>query len=86
MCKYVNGKIKGHIALTNKKNYNQNNDEDSNSLSATSINNCKTSENNVISTTETPNDNDVINDDLAAPIRKEKFPISIARTIQARFK
>ena len=42
-----------------KKNYNQNTDEGSNNLSTTSINNCKTSENNVIRTTETPNNNDV---------------------------
>ena len=54
-------------------NYNQNTDEESNNLSATSIKNCKTSENNVIRTTETPNNNDVINDNLASPTRKEKL-------------
>ena len=62
-------------------NYNQNTDEESNNLSTTSIKNCKTSENNVIRTTETPNNNDVINDNLASPTRKEKF-----RTNTALFK
>ena len=61
-----------------KKNYNQNRDEGSNNLSTTSINNCKTSENNVIRTTETPNNNDLINDNLAAPTRKEKFRTNTA--------
>ena len=42
-------------------------------MSTTSINNYKTSKNNAIKTTETPNNNDVINDNLAAPTRKEKF-------------
>ena len=56
-----------------KNNYNQNTDEGSNNLSTTSINNCKTSENNVIRTTETPNNNDVINYNFAAPTWKEKF-------------
>ena len=42
-------------------------------LWTTSINNCKISENNVIRTTETPNNNDVINDNLAAPARKRNF-------------
>ena len=37
-----------------KNNYNQNTDESSKKLSTTSINNCKTSENNIIRTTETP--------------------------------
>ena len=59
-------------------NYNQNTDEESNNLSATSIKNCKTSENNVIRTTETPNNNDVINDNLASPTRKEKFQTNTA--------
>ena len=47
-------------------NYDQNTDEDSNNLSTTSINNYKTSENNVIRNTETPNIK-------TAPTRKEKF-------------
>ena len=54
-------------------NYRQNTDEDSNNLSVTSINNCETSENNVLRITETPN-NDILNDDLAAPTPKNKFP------------
>ena len=33
-------------------------------------------QNNVIRTTETLNNNDVINDDLAAPTRKKNFPIN----------
>ena len=53
-------------------NYRQNTDEDSNNLSVTSINNFETSENNVLRTTETSND--VLNDDLAAPTPKKKFP------------
>ena len=58
-----------------KKNYyNQNTVEDSNNLSTSSINNCKTSVNNVIITTEAPNNNDVINDDLSKPTQKKKFP------------
>ena len=52
-------------------NYRQNTDEDSNNLSVTSINNCETSE-NVLRTTETPN-NDTLNDDLAAPTPKKNF-------------
>ena len=44
----------------------------------TSINNYKTSENNAIRTTETPNNNDVINDDLAAPTQKDKFRTNTA--------
>ena len=63
------------------KKYNQNTDEGSNNLSTTSINNYKTSGNNAIRTTETPNNNDVIYDNLAAPTRKEKF-----RTNTASFK
>ena len=54
-------------------NYRQNTDEDSNNLSVTLINNCETSENNFLRTTETPN-NDVLNDDLAARTPKKKFP------------
>ena len=46
-------------------------------LLTTSINNCKTSE-NVIKTVETPNDNDVINDNLAVPTLKEKFQTNTA--------
>ena len=65
-CKCVNGPIKDDIALHKNNNYNQNIDEDSNNLSTFSINNCKTSENNVIRTTETPNNK-------TAPTRKEKF-------------
>ena len=53
-------------------NHRQNTDEDSNNLSVTSINNCETSENNVLRTTETPS-NDVLNDDLAAPTPKKIF-------------
>ena len=63
------------------KKYNQNTDEGSNNLSTTSINNYKISGNNAIRTTETPNNNDVIYDNLAAPTRKEKF-----RTNTASFK
>ena len=53
-------------------NYRQNTAEDSNNLSVTSINNCETSENNVLRTTETPI-NDTLNDDLAAPTPKKNF-------------
>ena len=80
-CKCVNGPIKDDIALHKKNYYNQNTDEGSNNLSTTSINNCKTSEKHVTRTTKTPNNNDVINDNLAAPTRKEKF-----RTNAASFK
>ena len=61
-----------------QNNYNRNTDEDSNNLSTTSINNRKTttSQNNNIRTTEIPNSNDVINDDLAAPIWRKNFPSS----------
>ena len=62
------------MLYTKKNNNNQNADEDSCNLSTTSINNCETSENNVIRTTETPDNNAVKNDDLAAPTRKKKFP------------
>ena len=65
MCKCVSGPIKGDIALNEKSNFNQNTDENPNNLSTTSINICRSSENNVIRTTETPSNNDVINDDLA---------------------
>ena len=57
----------------------KNKDEGSNNLSTTSINYCKTtiSENNVLRTTEKPdNNNNVINDQLAAPIRTKKFTIN----------
>ena len=57
-----------------KKKCNQSTNEESNNLSTTSIDNCETSENNVIRTIETPNNNDVINNDLAAPTRKKEFP------------
>ena len=80
MCKCVND-VKHDIALHKKKNYNENIDEGSNNLLTTSINNCKTSGNNSIRTTEIPNNNDVIIDDLAAPTRKEKL-----RTNTASFK
>ena len=80
-CKCVNGPIKYDIALHKKNNYNQNTDEGSNNLSTTSINNYKTSENNANRTTEASNNNDVINDNLAAPTLKEKF-----RTNTASFK
>ena len=82
-CKCVNGPIEDGIALHKKINYNQNTDEGSNNLLTTSINNYKTSGNNAIRTTETPNNNDVIviYDNLAAPTRKEKF-----RTNTASFK
>ena len=72
-CKCVNSPIKDDIALHKKNNYNQNTDEGSNNLSTTSINNYKISGNNAIRTTETPNNNDVIYDNLAAPTPKEKF-------------
>ena len=50
--------MKDDIASHKKKNiYNQNTDEDSTNLLTTSINNCKTSENNAIRTTETPDNN-----------------------------
>ena len=49
-CKCVNSPIKDDIALHKNNDYNQNTDADSNSLSTTSINNYKTSENNVIRT------------------------------------
>ena len=65
--------VKDDIALHKKNNYNQNTDEGSNNLSTTSINNYKISGNNAIRTTETPNNNDVIYDNLAAPTPKEKF-------------
>ena len=48
-----------YIKIIKTNNCKQNTDEDSNNLSATLINNCETSENNVIRTTETPNNNDV---------------------------
>ena len=77
-CRCVNGPIKDDIALLKKNNYNQDTDEDSNNISTTSINNCKTtaSQNNVIRTMETPNNKDAINDDLAAPTRTKKFRIN----------
>ena len=80
-CKYVNDPVKDDIALHKKNNYNQNTDEGSNNLSTTAINNYKPSENNAIRTTEKPHNNDVINDNLAAPTRKEKL-----RTYTASFK
>ena len=43
-----------------KNNYNQNANEDWHNLSTTSMHNCQTSENNIIKTTYTPNNNDVI--------------------------
>ena len=64
-----------------KNNYKQNTDKGSNNLSTTSISNCEWSENNIIRITETPNNNEVINDNLAASTRKEKF-----RTNTASFK
>ena len=74
--KSVNGPIKSDITLQKKKNNcSQSTNEESNNLSTTSIeDNCETSENNVIRTIETPNNNDVINNDLAAPTRKKEFP------------
>ena len=62
------------ILLYRKKNCNQSTNEESNNLSTTSIDNCETSENNVIRAIETPNNNDVINNDLVAPTRKKEFP------------
>ena len=73
-CKCLNGAIKSEIALHKTNNYNQNTNEDSNNLSTISINNCETLENNVIRATGTLNSNDIINDDLAAPTQKTKFP------------
>ena len=61
-CKSVNDPIKNDIALQ-KKNCNQSTNEESNNLSTTSIDNCETSENNVIRAIEKPNNNDVINND-----------------------
>ena len=62
-CKCINGPIKGGIALHKENDYNQNTDEGS--------------ENNVLRTTEKPDNNDnVINDQLAAPIRTKKFTIN----------
>ena len=75
-CPCVNGPIKVillYIKKVKPNNYKQNTEVDSNNLSATSINNCETSE-NVIRTTETTNINDVLNDNLAAPTSKKKFP------------
>ena len=62
--KCINGPIKGDIALHKENDYNQNTDEGS--------------ENNVLRTTEKPdnNNNNVINDQLAAPIRTKKFTIN----------
>ena len=40
----------------------------------------KASENNVIRTTETPNNNDVLNDDLAEPTQKKEFPTKATRS------
>ena len=65
-CKCVNGPIKDDTALHKNNNYNQNTDEDSNSLSTASINNYKTSENNVVRTFETPNNK-------TTPTKKENF-------------
>ena len=70
-CKCVNISIKDDIALHKNNNFNQNTEQDSNNLSTTSINNYKTSENNVIRTTETPNNK-------TAPTRKEKFQTNTA--------
>ena len=70
-CKCGNGPIKDDIALHENNNYNQNTDEDSRNLSTTSIKNCKTSENNVIRTTETPNNK-------TAPTQKEIFQANTA--------
>ena len=47
-CKCVNGPIKSYITLHKKNNCNQTTDENSNNLSTTLINNCETSENNVL--------------------------------------
>ena len=59
---------KKDIVLHKKYNSNRNKYKDSNNLSTNSINNWKTTTSqNVIS--------DVINDDLAAPKWKNKFPI-----------
>ena len=71
-CKYVNGTIKDDIAV-HKKIVITKMQMKTLHLWTTSINNCKISENNVIRTTETPNNNDVINDNLAAPVRKRNF-------------
>ena len=71
-CKCVNSPIKDDIALHKKIITTKTQMKAQTNLSTTSINNCKTSE-NVIRTIETPNDNDVINDNLAVPTLKEKF-------------
>ena len=70
-----------NIASRNWKQVRVAIDEGSNKLSTTSINNYKTSENITIRTTEAPNNNYVINNNLAASTRKEKF-----RTNTASFK
>ena len=80
-CKYVNGSIKDNIASHKSNNYNQKTNKDSNNLSTTSINNCKTSENNAIRTTETPNNNDVINDNLASQL---DIPVS-TKTVSSKW-
>ena len=77
----ANGPIKDDLLFVKKNSYNQNTDEDSNNLSTTSINKWKTSENDVIRITETPNNNDVISDNLVATTWKSKF-----RTNTASFK
>lgn len=55
VCKCVNGGMKDDIAYLKKKNYNRNTNEDSNNLSTSLVNNCKTTayQNNFIRTTET---------------------------------
>ena len=70
--------VEQKVILLYIKNYNQNSDEDSNNLSTTSINNCKsaTCQSNVIRTTGTPDSNGIKNDGLAALTREKKFTIN----------
>ena len=71
--KCVNGPMKSDIALHKKKTIITKTQMKTQTIFR--VLQCrKASENNVIRTTETPNDNDVLNDDLATPTPKKKFP------------
>ena len=76
-CKCVNSPIKDDIALHKKIITTKTQVKAQTNLSTTSINNWKRSE-IVIRTVETPNDNDVINDNLAVRTLKEKFQTNTA--------
>ena len=71
--KCVNGPIKSDIALHKKKTIITKTQMKTQTIYRV-LQYRKASENNVIRTTETPNNNDVLNDDLAAPTQKKKFP------------